>query len=223
MKLLVTMLLFMLALSTLALAQPPTHPTGPTAPPTAAPSRPFSIEGRFVEACTCHSACAAEITGDNPGCDAAGGFQFDKGSLDGHDFSGTRLAFAIDHLDHVHLYLDAPDEARRKALEAFARAAFAPAGTIDDVSVAPIEIAGKDGGYTLKVGGGKTMTLETEAVLGGDHETPVRHENTQNPLNPTIFQGRCLSCRYSDGEHAITIPKVGNSFFNQKMKAAGRL
>lgn len=214
-----------LALALPAHAQPakPAAEPKPAAAPAQPDPKPFSVEGVYVEACTCRGTCQGEITGEPTGCDVVGACLLNKAAYDGHDISGTRLAFALDHGDQLHLYLDAPDAAKRTALEAFARAAFAGYGKVQSVSQAKIELSGADGAYTVKIDGGKTMTLATEPVFGGDHKTAIAIDNTQHPLNPTLRQAHCVSCTYADGEHKITIEKGRNSFFNQSMKAAGKI
>jgi len=42
-------------------------------------------------------------------------------------------------------------------------------------------------------------------------------------LSPTLYQGRCVSCTYADGEHKITIEKGRDSFFNQRIKSSGKV
>jgi len=201
----------------------PTPKESAASPKEAPATKDYTLEGHYVEACTCKGACAAEISGDNPGCDSVAVYQIDKGAYDGQDFSGTRVAFVIDHGDQVHLYLDAPDTARRGALEKFARAAFGPYGTINSVALARVDFTVKEGAYHVKVNDGKTLTLDTEPVLGGDKKSAVEIQNSQNVLSPTLYQGRCVSCTYADGEHKITIEKGRDSFFNQRIKSSGKV
>ncbi len=114
---------------------------------------------------------------------------------------------------------------RRWTFEAFARAALGPFGTVKGVAAAEIRLEGRDGKYTAIADGGlgKMLKLVTEPVLGGDHKTPVAINNTLNTLNPTLYQGKCISGAYADGEHKITIEKGRNSFFNAAMKQSGTL
>lgn len=183
-------------------------------------AKTYSVEGVYVEACSCRGTCQAEVSGAATGCDALGAAEIVKGTGDGRDISGTRMAFAVDHGDQLHLYLDAPDAARRGALEAFARAAFAGFGKVQSVTQAHITLVGKDGAYTVQVNGGRVMSLTTEPVLGGDHKTAVAIENSMHPLNPTLYQGKCMGAAYTDGGRAFSLEKGRNSFFNQHMKAA---
>jgi hypothetical protein len=192
----------------------------------AQPAKPapakFTVRGVYVESCTCRSTCAGEITGEATGCDVVGAARIDEGSYNGADLAGTRVAFAVDHGDQVHLYLDAP-QPKRTALESFARAAFAALGTVKSVADFPIDLSGKDGAYSVKIDGGKVLTLSTEPVLGGDHKTPVAINNTLNALNPTLYQGHSLGARYTDRDRTITIEKGRNAFFNAHMDATGIL
>ncbi len=189
----------------------------------AAPTKDFSIEGYYVEACSCMPPCPCEMTGASMGCKGVGAYQFDKGTYGGEDFSGTRVAYSLYIGESVHLYVDAPDASKRAAAEKFMRVALAGFGPIKGVHEAKVELTGKDGTYTLKVNGGKTMTCTTEPVLGGDHKTPIVHQNTQDALNPTMYQGLCDSCTYTDGDMKVTLEKGRNSYFNQHMKASGKL
>jgi len=183
----------------------------------------FSIEGNYVEACSCRAPCPCELVGPDMTCEGVGAYQFDQGSYGGEDFSGTRLGYSLYIGKEVHLYLDAPDAKKHAALEKFARVALAAFGPIKGVHDAKVEIAGKDGNHTVKIGEGKIMTLTTEPMLGGDKKTPVVHMNTQDALNSTMYQAQCLTCTYADGERKITLEKGNNSYFNQHMKAHGKL
>jgi len=123
----------------------------------------------------------------------------------------------------VNLYLDAPDAKKRAALEKFARAALAGFGPISSVQDGKVEIAGKDGAYTVKVDGGKVMTCTTEPVLGGDKKTPITHTNTQDAINPVMCQGQCLSATCTHGDKKIELSKGRNAYFNQHMKSNGKV
>src|SRR5207253_7644360 len=120
---------------------------------------------------SCRPPCPCEMIGAEMGCNGVGAYQFDHGKYGGEDFSGTRLAYTLNIGQSVHLYVDAPDAAKRAALEKFGRAALAGFGPILGVHDAKIEITGRDGEYTLKVDGGKTISCTTRPALGGDHKT----------------------------------------------------
>lgn len=201
--------------------QPKARPT--PAPEPAAEGKDFAVEGHYLEACSCRPPCPCELTGAMMGCKGVGAYQFDKASYDGEDFSGTRLAYSLYLGESVHLYLDAADAKKRAALEKFARAFLAGFGPVKGVHEAKIEIAGKDGNYTLKVDGGKVMSCTTEPVLGGDKKTPIVHSNTHDVVNRTMYQGVCTSCSYVDGDMKITLDKGRNSYFNPQMKASGKV
>lgn len=206
-------MLFVVALAagTARAQSPPEKPGAPVA---------FSIEGTYVEACTCRSSCAAEISGEATGCDAVGAFQIDAGTCDGQDLAGTRVAFA-EKGDAVHLYLDAGSAAaKRAALEKVSRAVLAAMGTVKFVAAATIEFTGSSGAYTVNVDGGKILALRTEPVMGGDHKTPVAIANTQNAWCPTLYQGHCVSATFADGADKFTIEKGRNSFFDPHLKAS---
>jgi hypothetical protein len=183
----------------------------------------FSIEGYYTEACSCSAPCPCELTGPNMSCKGVGAYQFEKGHYGSDDFSGCRLAYSLYIGKSVQLYIDAPDAAKRAAMEKFARVALAPFGPIQAVHDAKIELSGKDGAYTLKVGGGKIMSCTTEPMLGGDKKTPIVHSNTFDAMNPVMYQAQCLSCTYADGDMKITLEKGNNSYFNAHMKTSGKL
>jgi hypothetical protein len=185
-------------------------------------AKDFSIEGNYVEACSCRAPCPCELVGPNMSCEGVGAYQIDKGTYGGEDISGVRFAYSLYIAKEVHIYLDAPAD-KKAAGEKFARAQLAAFGPCKGVHDAKVEITGKDGAYTAKVDGGKIMTLVTEPMLGGDKKTPVVHSNTMDALNPTMYQAAVVSCTYADGEKKITLEKGRNSYFNQKMKSSGKL
>jgi hypothetical protein len=186
-------------------------------------AKEFSVDGYYVEACSCNAPCPCELTGANMSCEGVGAYHFDKGKYGGEDFSGTSMAYSLHIGKEVHLYLDAPDAKKKAALEAFSRAALAAFGPVKGVHDAKISIDGKDGAYTVKVDGGKIMTCTTTPVLGGDHKTAIKHENTLDAVNPVMYQGKCESCTYIHGDNKITLEKGRNAYFNQHMKTAGKV
>ena len=42
------------------------------------------------------------------------------------------------------------------------------------------------------VDGGKTMKFVTEPLLGGDKRSPIVHSNIDNPILPTVYQGKTV-------------------------------
>src|SRR5262252_1023747 len=50
-------------------------------------TKDFSIEGYYVEACSCSAPCPCELVGPNMSCTGVGGYVFDKGSYGGEDLS----------------------------------------------------------------------------------------------------------------------------------------
>ncbi len=192
------------------------------APSPAAP-KDFSIEGYYVEACSCRMPCPCELTGIMNGCKGVGLYHITKGTYDGADFSGAELAYTLELGDRVLVYVDAPDAKTEAAATAFARAAFAAFGPVKSVKNATIEISGADGTYTATVDGGKVMRLETEPVLGGDKKTPIVHTNTNGVLNSTMYQGSCVSCTADDQGVSFTLEKGRNVYFNAKVKSNGKI
>lgn len=183
----------------------------------------FSIEGHYVEACSCKPPCPCELTGANMSCKGVGCYQFDKGSYGGQDFSGTKVAYSLYIGESVHFYIDAPTKEKAAAAENFMRAALAGFGPCKGVHSAKIEFTGQDGMHTVKVDGGRIMTCTTEPMMGGDKKTPISHHNTQDALNPVMYQGQCMSCTYQDGDMKVSLEKGRNSYFNQHMKSSGKI
>jgi hypothetical protein len=193
------------------------------APAPAAAKADFSVEGMFVDCCSCKPPCPCEVTEVAMGCKGVGAHQISSGRYAGDDLVGVKIAHAKVVGQWVNLYIDAKDEKQRAAAEKFGRAAFAGFGPIKEVKAAKIEISGADGKYTVTVDGGRIMKLETEPVLGGDGKTPIGYTNIKNAVNPTVYQGTCVSATYSDGDKKVTVEKGRNSHFNPKLKSSGKI
>jgi hypothetical protein len=182
----------------------------------------FSVEGMFVDCCSCRPPCPCEVTEVMRGCKGVGAHQFSSGKYAGDDLAGVKIAHAKVVGEWVNLYIDAQDE-QRAAAEKFGRAMFAGFGPIKEVKFARIELSGADGKYTVTVDGGKIMRFETEPVLGGDAKTPVGYTNIKNAVNPDVYQGRCVIAAYSDGDKKVTVEKGRNSHFNARLKSSGKI
>jgi hypothetical protein len=193
------------------------------APAPAATRDDFSVEGMFVDCCSCMPPCPCELTEVAMGCKGVGAHQISSGKYAGDDLAGVKIAHAKVVGQWVNLYVDARDEQQRAAAERFGRAAFGAFGPIAQVKAARIEVSGADGRYVVTVDGGKIMRLETEPVLGGDGKTPIGYTNIKNAVNPTVFQGRCVSASYSDGDKKVTVEKGRNSHFNTRLKSSGKI
>jgi hypothetical protein len=197
-----------------------------SAPPKAAAkadAKDFKVDGAYVEACSCGAPCPCELVGPEMSCQGVGAYQFDHASYGGEDFSGTKMAYSLHIAKEVRIYLDQPDAKKRAAAEKFCRAMLAGFGPCKGVKDAKIDFGGHDGAYTVKVDGGKTMSLTTEPLLGGDKKTPVVHMNTQDAVNPTMYQGSCVACSYHDGDMKVDLEKGRNSYFNAHMKSEGKI
>jgi hypothetical protein len=193
------------------------------APAPAAAKADFSVEGMFVDCCSCMPPCPCELTEVAMGCMGIGAHQISSGKYAGDDLVGVKIAHAKVVGQWVNLYIDAKDEKQRAAAERFGRAAFACFGPIKVVKAAKIEIWGADGKYTVTVDGGAIMKFQTEPLLGGDGKTPIGYTNIKNAVNPTVYQGMCVSATYSDGDKEVTVEKGRNSHFNPKLKSSGKI
>ena len=190
---------------------------------TAAATADFSVEGMFAEVCSCMPPCPCEVTEVAMACRGVGAHQISAGNYAGDDLSGAKIAHAKVVGDWVNLYIDAKDEKQRAAAEKFGRAAFAAFGPINEVKSAKIAIWAANDRYTVTVDGGKIMKLETQPVLGGDGNTPIEITNIKNAVNPTVYQGTCVSATYSDGKQKFTVDEGRNSHFNPKLKSSGKI
>jgi hypothetical protein len=211
-----------------ALAQdtykPTTQPSTEAKKP-AAPKHDFSVEGQYVEACSCKAPCACELTGDvMMTCKGVGAIEISKGSYNGVDLSGAKIAYAMAAGKWVDIYVDAKDPKQGEAAKALASAAYADFGQIQDVKDAKIDVKRDGYAYTVNVDGGKTISFSTEPVMGADKKTPVAHENVSNNFNRTFLQGKSVACSYHGaGDKSFTVDKGRNAYFNDKMKASGQL
>ncbi|HEX5054813.1 MAG TPA: hypothetical protein VFZ65_23755 [Planctomycetota bacterium] len=202
-------------------AQPDKDEQDPVAP--AAAKVDFSVEGMFVDCCSCRPPCPCEVTEVMKGCVGVGAHQISTGRYAGNDLAGVKIAHAKVVGEWVNLYVDVPDEKQWAAAEKFGRAMFAGFGPIKEVKAAKIEFSGANGKYAVTVDGGKIMRLETEPVLGGDGKTPVGYTNIKNAVNPNVYQGKCVFAAYTDGDKKLTVEKGRNSHFNPMLKSSGKI
>jgi hypothetical protein len=183
---------------------------------------PFHVTGTVVDGCSCSAPCPCELIEAMPGCLGVGAMILSSGNYQGVDLAGAKIAYAKVFGDWVRIYIDAPRTDQRPAAEAFARAVYKPFGKIEAVRPATIALAGRAGRYTLTVDGGKTMTLTTEPVIGGDKRTPITISNIKNPLNPTVMQGKTVEGSFEDGERSLTL-KGSNAYFTDRMRQSGKI
>src|SRR5262245_22540517 len=132
------------------------------APAPAAATADFSVEGMFVDCCSCNPPCPCEVTEVAMGCKGVGVHQISRGTYAEDDLVGVKIAHAKVVGKWVNLYIDAKDKKQRAAAERFGRAAFAGFGPIKVVKAAKIEVSGAHGNYAVTVDGGKIMKFETE-------------------------------------------------------------
>ncbi len=150
----------------------------------------FDVAGTFVEGCSCSMVCRCNMGQMGHGCQGVGAMVIMSGSYKGVDLGGAKMAYGVAPGSWVRIYTEAKDASQQEALRAFLRAAFSPLGKVEEVKTAKIELTGDGGKYTLKVDGGRIMSLTTEPVLGADQKTPFSYHNTLMPLSPTILPGQ---------------------------------
>jgi len=182
----------------------------------------FSMTGNYVEGCSCSAPCACELTGVQMGCEGIGAFNLTGGSFDGKSLAGVRAAYATAPGSWVMIYVDAPNDAKRKTAEAFMRAAFKDWGKIEAVKSGKISISHKGNRDMCSVDGGSVMSYESQAVMGGDGKTPLCYSNIKDPMHPVIMQAKIVHCTYSDGGHKISL-KDTNAYFNHAIRSSGKL
>jgi hypothetical protein len=183
----------------------------------------WKVNGTFVEGCSCSPPCTCELLEQvEMGCQGVGTISISSGSYNGVDLSGVKIVYATTPGKWVRLYVDSKNDKQRESATEFAKAYYKDFGPMESVSAASIELTGDNGKYSVKVDGGKIMSLETEPMLGGDGKTAVTYSNTHSKLNPTVMQGKTISGTFSDGERKFEL-KGTNSYFNTHMKSSGSL
>jgi hypothetical protein len=185
----------------------------------------YSVEGQYVESCSCRIPCPCEMTGAMKGCTGVGAYQIDKGTYNGVDLSGARFAYATSVGEWVDIYVDAKDDAQAEAVKGMAGGFLKAFGKIEDVKNGKIDIKRDGYAFSVSVDGGKVMKFQTEPVIGGDKKTPLAHTNIGDPFNSTMYQGKGISTSYTSpkSDKSFTIDKGRNSYCNDKMKGSGQL
>jgi hypothetical protein len=215
----------MLGCAGLAGAQDKAKPTTDKPAAKDAATHEYSLEGQYVESCSCRVPCSCEMTGPMKGCLGVGAYDIKKGSYNGVDISGAKFAYASGVTEWVDLYIDAKDEKQREAVKGMASGFLKNFGTIQDVKPAKVDIKRDGYAFDVNVDNGKVMAFKTEPVMGGDGKTPVTHTNIGDPFNSTMLQGKGVSTKYTAAKDSksFTIDKGRNSYCNDKMKASGQI
>jgi len=181
----------------------------------------FNVKGTFVEGCSCHAPCACQLTGLEMGCLGVGVMNLTSGSYAGASLAGAKIAYAAAPGEWVRLYIDAKTPGQRKAAEAFGRAVYNAFGPIEAVKNAKIGLAGSNGKYMATVDGGAIMSLTTTPVFGGDKKTPLTYANINDPIHPTVMQGKTVRGSFKDGDRDFTLSD-SNSYF-AKINKKGKI
>jgi len=180
------------------------------------------IEGAFVEACSCKGTCAFETTGTMPGCQALGGYRIDRGSFGGQDVSGTSLAFVCTAAGDVFVYLDAKIAAKRRTGETLARALFGSFGKWKPIQAnTEISLVGKGGAYSLLVNNGRTASLTTHPVKGGDGKRFVVLENVHGDPYDRLWQATAKKASFSDKGQSFSL-QGSSAFFIDRLSIRKR-
>lgn len=184
--------------------------------------KPYSATGMFVEGCSCNAPCPCQLIGLEHGCQGVVAMVLNSGHYQGGNLSGAKIAAAMSPTNWVRLYIDAKGSQQRKAAEAFARAYFGSIGKIEAVKDSKIQLTGKAGNYKLLVDEGKTITLITKPVLGGNGRTPLVYSNIHDPLHSTVMQAKTVSGSFKDGEREFTL-ESSNAYFLPNLRSKGRI
>jgi len=184
------------------------------------PAHTYSYKGVFLEGCSCQDVCVTEITGKDAGCHGFGAIEFKKGSFDGADFSGTRVAFAWDSAKWVRIYVDAPDT-KRKAATQFMTTMLKDWGALEGVTAAKISLAKSHDEWKFSVNDGAVATMEMKPVFGGDGKTPVEHSNLASPFHRSLSQAVTVNASFADA-HPFVLQGT-NAFFNAACEMKGTL
>src|SRR5208283_2582016 len=149
----------------------------------------FNVRGMYFEGCSCHGPCPCILTGPAMGCEGVGMYSIKHGTFMGKDLSGVKTAYALGLGNWVKVYIDAP-ASKQAAATAFMKAMLKDFGPFESARAAKISISGSNGKYRGAVDGGKVMKISTVVVLGGDGKTPVTYGNVNDPVSPTVMQGK---------------------------------
>ncbi|KAA0226235.1 DUF1326 domain-containing protein [Fimbriimonadia bacterium ATM] len=182
----------------------------------------LQYEGYYVEGCSCSAPCPCELTGVAMGCEGVGGFYFRRGTFEGQDISGTRMAYAVAPGSWVICYVDAPTEAKRAAVASLARTAFAAWGKMEAVKATSIQVSAANGNLSMKINGGAICTLTAKPFLGMDKKNPIKISNINSVLHPEVWQATVETCTFNDGGHQFEI-KGSNAYYNPTIKVSGSL
>lgn len=188
----------------------------------ASAKQPFNVKGEFIDGCSCSAPCGCVMTGLERGCEGVGGMVLSSGKYGGVDLTGAKIMYAVQPGKWARGYVDAKNPAQQQAATEFAKVAFAVFGKVEFVKQAHIEVSGKNGDYKVSVNGGKTMSLVTKPILGGDKRTPVIHKNISDPLNDMFYQAKTVSGSYSDEGRSFKL-KESNAYFNPKLDKSGKM
>jgi hypothetical protein len=181
--------------------------------------RPYSFEALFVEGCSCHDVCAAEITGADTGCHGLGAIQFYKGQYGTKSIADTRAAWAFTPEKTVVIYVDAPEK-KRAALTSFMKAALADWGKFESVKSSPIKISNVKGAYTAIIGNGSQGRLEIKSDAGGSGG--VKLTNLKSLFHNELLHGQTTKGSYSDVGHHFEITRT-NAYYYPHCVMHGRI
>jgi hypothetical protein len=173
----------------------------------------WSIEGTYVETCSCDLICpcnaSLSLGATNDYCRVVLGFNITKGEIEGVDVSGTKVA-AIAETPKVMtdgnwklgVFVDsaASDEQAEKLLGVFGGQLGGPMEALGPlvgenlgVERAPIEIV--DDGVHHRLTVGDSIAFETEDIVPFGVETgePVRFQGMFHPVGSNLTIGRAVS------------------------------
>ncbi len=185
------------------------------------PAHHYTYNAVFMEGCSCHDVCISEITGKDAGCHGMGAISFKKGSFDGVDTSGAKVAFVWDSDKWVRVYVDADSEAKRKAVVDFMKIMLDGWGTYEGASPAKIDVTNNAHEMSFTINGGSTGAMSVKPILGGDGKTGVAYDNLKSPMHSKLWQGETVNATFSD-VHSFTLQGT-NAYYNLACTMKGQI
>jgi hypothetical protein len=182
----------------------------------------FTMNGSYVEGCSCGIPCKCELTGVEMGCEGVGAFSFDSGTFDGKSLAGVKTAYAVKPGDWVIIYVDAPTERKNATATNFMKTMLKAWGKLQAVKRAKVAVWHSGDMDYATVDGGKIMNLKSKVVKGGDGKTALVYSNINDPVHPTVMQAKTISCTFKDGDRQFTL-KDSNAYFNHRIRSSGSL
>jgi hypothetical protein len=166
----------------------------------------WSIEGRYLETCTCDVVCPCTVSfalpADNDYCRVALIFHVDRGEVEGVDVNGFTVAAVAETGKYMHegnwrlgILMDeaASDEQAEKLGGVFSGQLGGPMATLAPlvgeqlgVERAPMEFSSDNGHHTLTVGDRGRLDVEEVVPFGVESGEPAKLTDIFSPAATTL-------------------------------------